>query len=368
MKERVMVKYSFQNDKYDKTSNCFFVLRDTEKSFLIIDLLSQFPCFATGEYSGQGFHFRFLDKFGKNMCWVDIKNLRAVVPMNKGLIEMRVLVMPDQTDSLIFGDIYREIALRNKKSENNTNSNSSKTPAATPQPKPVQKKTVQPEPQRASEANFLSDDDFEIDVGAIINNPAKQSTQSAPNYGSGDGGEVDILNQFSVQPEEVKPSQNDNEKLNEMFGADFNPMERNRVLDCIYIEQNKKEQVEKNIRQIDDRNKKIIEIQDAKLEASILLEPKIKQWAFNTSGQRNNVRVLLTTLNQALWENCEWENISMSDLVSDSSVKKNFVKAVTKFHPDRNQDVTDPKQMYLMDRIFNILNDSYQEFTKQKTK
>lgn len=69
-----------------------------------------------------------------------------------------------------------------------------------------------------------------------------------------------------------------------------------------------------------------------------------------------------------MWEDSGFEMIIMSDLVSDSSVKRQYMKAIIKVHPDQNVEVTDPSKMYLMDRIFNTLNDSYTEFTKMMKK
>lgn len=50
-----------------------------------------------------------------------------------------------------------------------------------------------------------------------------------------------------------------------MFGADFDPSSRSRVLDVIYIEQTKKRLAQENIDAIDGRHKKNLELQDAKL-------------------------------------------------------------------------------------------------------
>ena len=57
----------------------------------------------------------------------------------------------------------------------------------------------------------------------------------------------------------------DEQRMNDMFGADFDPSSRSRVLDVIYIEQTKKRLAQENIDAIDSRHKKNLELQDAKL-------------------------------------------------------------------------------------------------------
>lgn len=95
MKERILVKYYYQNDQHDKTPNCFFVTKDTERPLKILELLSDFPGLRVREYGNKGYHFRFLDRLGKLACWVDIKNLNADVPISKGVIELKVLLTSD---------------------------------------------------------------------------------------------------------------------------------------------------------------------------------------------------------------------------------------------------------------------------------
>lgn len=380
MKERVVVKYIYQNDPHDKSPNCFFLLKDDERPLRIIDLLADFPAFKTGEYLGKGLHFRFLDKFGKNFCWVDIRNLHAIVPIHKGMIEMRVLILPEQTDSVIFGNVYKELSARNSKP-----TTAAPTPAAQPkQPAMPQADPLARPPSHSSvkgrvdgpgiskaarvEVDLMNEDDFEpFEPAEVLSKQKNLRTSSQPRMDHLE--EVDILGgEIHVPADEQKPGTTDEQKMNEMFGADYNPLDRNRVLDVIYIEQNKIKAAQNNIDAIDARRKKLLEQQDAKLQASVELEPKVRQWAQASNGQKNNIRILLSTLHNILWEGSGWEPISMADMVSDGSVKKNYVKAITRVHPDQNQEIEDPKIMYMMDRVFNVLNDSYTEFTKIKAK
>lgn len=378
MKERVLIKYQFQNDPHDKTWNCFFILKDSSQTLSVLDVLSHFPGFKTREYNEKGFHFRFLDKLGKVNCWVDIKNLSAAVPVNKQTVDMRVLILPRQSDSTIFCNIvkdmakreakltqFREAELQRARDTLNKQQKSAQNQESTQRQQTQTKKRTSPEIDLIGGDEFESFDTpqgFDISRGPLN---GKQSNRQANN----DGEDFDILGGHDhIQEEEVSSPERQEQRMNDMFGADFeyDPKATNKVLDVIYIKQKKNQAAEDNITLIDDRARKAQEMQDAKLEAGLSLEPKIKQWAMASHGEKNNIRILLTTLHLITWEGCDWNAISMADLVTDNNVKRQYMKAITKVHPDHNSDMTNPSVIYMMDRIFNILNDSYTDFTKQK--
>lgn len=379
MKERVMVKYQFSNDPHDKTWNCFFVLRDNAQPLTVLDVLSEFPPFKTGEYQEKGFHFRFLDRLGKVQCWVDIKNLNASVPIQKQAVEMRVLILPSQSDSTIFGFVHRDLARRSAKlqeireAELQRARESIKQPTKQP-PKQDTTSNASVQKPRASQTDsdlFLGNDfDLSKEPGS-----GKTKTQQSPTYAKQSKevpfDDFDILGGENGAAHHEEKEENGNgisqeQRMSEMFGEDFDPKATNKVLDVIYINKRKEELTKTNIENIDNRHKKNLEMQDAKLQAGLALEPKVKVWAHASNGSKNNIRILLTTLNQILWEGADFDPISMADLVSDNQVKKQYMKAIMKVHPDQNSEVSDPSIMYLMDRIFNLLNDSYSEFCKSK--
>lgn len=376
MKERVLVKYQYQNDPHDKTFNCYFILKDSDKPLRVLDVIAEFPGLKLREYGDKGFHFRFHDKLGKVNCWVDIKNLAAAVPLNKNLVEMRVLVLPSQSDSLIFHHIEHDLQRREARlSKELQEEADSRRAIATPQPRPISR---QEPPQKAPERKEkpskvdLISGDTEADLmgfQAPVKSPSPIS-QSTPLPRNTDEDDIDILDgdHHTAPVHDKDDSASQENRLNEMFGPDFDfdPTATNRVLDVIYIKEKQEMMTKQNIEAIEERNRKNLELQDAKLEASQKIEPMIKSWSMASNGSKNNIRILLTSLTQILWEGADWEPISMADLVTDGNVKKQYMKAIMKVHPDQNSDVTDPYNMYLMDRVFNILNDSYTDFTKTK--
>jgi len=94
------------------------------------------------------------------------------------------------------------------------------------------------------------------------------------------------------------------------------------------------------------------------------VEDAIKKWSGNTgNNQRNNIRALLCTVHQVVWQGSDWNALSLSDLMTPAQIKKNYFKAITKFHPDKNQH-GDYKQKYIAERVTNELNAAWDEFRK----
>lgn len=376
MKERVLVKYQYQNDPHDKSFNCFFILKDSDKPLRVLDVIAEFPGLKLREFGDKGFHFRFHDKLGKVNCWVDIKNLTAAVPLNKNVVEMRVLVLPNQSDSLIFHHIEHDLQRREAKLVKELNEEADRKRQPAPQPKTTQKtEPIQKLPEKKDnlpKVDLISGNLEEDLIGfdSSIRSPP-QVSQSTPLPKVSGSADIDILNGDHQSPHTGQDNDDpilEEERKNEMFNADwdFDLPQKNLVLESIYIRQKQKENEEKIIAGIEENNRKNLELQDAKLQASQMIEPKIKGWSTASNGSKNNIRILLTTLTQILWEGADWEPISMADLVTDRNVKMQYMKAIMKVHPDQNSDVSDPHILYLMDRIFNTLSDSYAEFNKGK--
>lgn len=55
----------------------------------------------------------------------------------------------------------------------------------------------------------------------------------------------------------------------------------------------------------------------------------------------------------------------MADVHTESHVKSQYRKVILKFAPDTNGDIKDPEKCYLMDRIMNVINDAWKEFSKK---
>ena len=62
-------------------------------------------------------------------------------------------------------------------------------------------------------------------------------------------------------------------------------------------------------------------------------QAQISQW----EGQpmKHNVKVLLCTLQNVLWQGHGWKIISMSEMMNPQQVVKAYKKFIVKFHPDK---------------------------------
>nr|CAD2196128.1 unnamed protein product [Meloidogyne enterolobii] len=87
---------------------------------------------------------------------------------------------------------------------------------------------------------------------------------------------------------------------------------------------------------------------------------KIKDW---TDGKQRNIRALLGSLSQILWDEAKivWQQPSVAELFAPDKVKKYYRKACLVVHPDKQAGtINEP----LAKAIFTELNDAWNEFSK----
>ncbi|CAI5451241.1 unnamed protein product [Caenorhabditis angaria] len=86
-------------------------------------------------------------------------------------------------------------------------------------------------------------------------------------------------------------------------------------------------------------------------------EVKIRDW---TQGKERNIRALLGSLHNVLWEGADrWNQPSMADLLSPDQIKKQYRKACLVVHPDK---LTGSPNLTLAKLIFTELNDAYSKY------
>lgn len=69
-----------------------------------------------------------------------------------------------------------------------------------------------------------------------------------------------------------------------------------------------------------------------KLESKDFVDAKVGNWK---NGKETNLRALLASLDQVLWERLEWKKIGMGELLTEGQVKSRYVRAISKVHPDK---------------------------------
>ena len=62
------------------------------------------------------------------------------------------------------------------------------------------------------------------------------------------------------------------------------------------------------------------------------VDARIAAWR---DGKRDNLRALLGSLDQVLWENSGWKKVGLHELVMANKVKIVYMKAISKTHPDK---------------------------------
>ncbi|KAK4565905.1 auxilin-like clathrin-binding protein required for normal clathrin function [Recurvomyces mirabilis] len=79
-------------------------------------------------------------------------------------------------------------------------------------------------------------------------------------------------------------------------------------------------------------------------------------------SKADNLRALLQSLDNVLWEGAGWKKVGMSDLVMPNRVKIVYMKAIGKVHPDKiPQDATTEQRM-VSAAVFSTLNEAWDKF------
>jgi len=83
---------------------------------------------------------------------------------------------------------------------------------------------------------------------------------------------------------------------------------------------------------------------------------KIEEWL---AGKENNIRGLLATLPDVLWEGATWNPRSIGELLDDRTLKKAYQAACRLVHPDRSQHAP---YKNLANDIFVHISAAYKEW------
>ena len=73
-------------------------------------------------------------------------------------------------------------------------------------------------------------------------------------------------------------------------------------------------------------------VDDEKFRLSDQIDARIIAWK---GGKQDNLRALLGSLENVLWEGSGWKKVSLADLVLPGKVKVNYMKGIARVHPDK---------------------------------
>ncbi|KTW29739.1 hypothetical protein T552_00946 [Pneumocystis carinii B80] len=133
------------------------------------------------------------------------------------------------------------------------------------------------------------------------------------------------------------------------------------LLDIDFSENSKNENsISKSEKEPLEKPYDVLEIQNE--DKSLLydkVDSSVNNWA---DGKRDNIRALLSSLNNILWDDLAWQNINMANLLTTSQVKKAYLKTISKIHPDKLPITTFLEHRMIASSVFNILNNAWNIF------
>ena len=80
---------------------------------------------------------------------------------------------------------------------------------------------------------------------------------------------------------------------------------------------------------------------------------------------KHNVKVLLCTLPDILWEGHGFERVSMDKLMTPGDVRKMHIKYIRDFHPDKVTACQDHEKIFLANNVFAAISEALAEFKKE---
>jgi hypothetical protein len=86
------------------------------------------------------------------------------------------------------------------------------------------------------------------------------------------------------------------------------------------------------VQRLREANKAAEAAEDEKFALGEKVDARIAAWR---DGKRDNLRALLGSLDQVLWENSGWKKVGLHELVMANKVKIHYMKAIAKCHPDK---------------------------------
>ncbi|KAI0205103.1 hypothetical protein F4808DRAFT_273239 [Astrocystis sublimbata] len=113
------------------------------------------------------------------------------------------------------------------------------------------------------------------------------------------------------------------------------------------------------VQRLREANKAAEAADDEKFAIGEKVDARIAAWR---DGKRDNLRALLGSMDQVLWENSGWKKVGLHELVIANKVKIHYMKAIAKCHPDKlPQDATTETRL-IAATVFATLNESWDKF------
>ncbi|KAK9419749.1 putative UBA domain-containing protein [Seiridium unicorne] len=113
------------------------------------------------------------------------------------------------------------------------------------------------------------------------------------------------------------------------------------------------------VQRLREANKAAEAADDEKFALSEKVDARISAWR---DGKRDNIRALIGSLDQVLWENSGWKKVGLHELVMANRVKIHYMKAIAKTHPDKLPQDANTEVRLIAATVFATLNESWDKF------
>ncbi|KAJ4407834.1 auxilin-like clathrin-binding protein required for normal clathrin function [Neurospora sp. IMI 360204] len=92
------------------------------------------------------------------------------------------------------------------------------------------------------------------------------------------------------------------------------------------------------------------------------VDARIASWR---DGKKDNLRALLASLDNVLWEGSGWKKVGLHELVVANKVKIVYMKAIAKCHPDKISTDASTEVRMIAGTVFATLNEAWDKFKKE---
>ena len=118
---------------------------------------------------------------------------------------------------------------------------------------------------------------------------------------------------------------------------------------------------------IESEHGRQVKAQEEKLRFANEIDPQVKKWQKDAkAGTDKDIRSLMISLKSFLEVfGVPFAQIKLTQVMSDGAVRKTYYKTIRAIHPDK-VDETDPRLLYLYERISEALTRSFKEHKKNK--
>ncbi|KAK0626388.1 hypothetical protein B0T14DRAFT_448406 [Immersiella caudata] len=113
------------------------------------------------------------------------------------------------------------------------------------------------------------------------------------------------------------------------------------------------------VQRLREANKAAEKEGNEKIELIDKVDARVAAWR---DGKRDNLRALLGSMENVLWEGSGWKKVGLHELVMTNKVKIIYMKAIAKTHPDKLPQDASTEVRMIAGNVFSTLNEAWDRF------